>query len=195
MAFLRAAPSRWARWAVRNATVAALLVLAPLSGLWSQQVQATANQVKAVFLYNFAQFVDWPETAFAGPESPLVIGILGEDPFGSYLDETVRGERVRGRPLVVRRFRLIEDVGKCHILFVRTAENAEPETILEALKGRPTLTVSDAPGFLRSGGMVGFVVERSRVRVRINPDAVTRAGLLMSSKLLHVAELVNPRNP
>lgn len=194
MAFLTAAGSRQARL-TRGATLAALLVLLPFSGLRSQDVHPTADQVKAVFLFNFAQFVDWPSAAFAGPASPVVIGIIGEDPFGAYLDETVRGETLRGRALVVRRFHQNEDVRRCHIVFLAQSERDRIGTILEGVKGRPILTVSDDPGFLRRGGMVGFAFERNRVRVRINLVAVTAANLTVSSKLLRAAEIVTPGIP
>lgn len=186
---------RHARRTVRGATLAALLALLPLSRLSSQDPQPTADQVKAVFLFNFAQFVEWPDSAFAGPGSPLVIGIVGEDPFGSYLDETVRGELARGRPLVVRRFQRVEDIKNCHILFISPSEESRLAVILASLKGRPILLVSDAPGFLRRGGMVGFAFERNRVRVRINPVAAATAGLTISSKLLQAAELVTAESP
>lgn len=183
------------RRTVRGATLAALLALLPLSRLSSQDPHPTADQVKAVFLFNFAQFVEWPDTAFAGPDAPLVIGILGGDPFGAYLDETVRGEMARGRPLVVRRFQRVEDVKNCHILFLSPSEKSRLEAILGSLKGRPILVVSDMPGFLRRGGMVGFAYERNRVRVRINPVAAAAAGLTISSKLLHAVEIVTPERP
>lgn len=195
MAVLSPTPVARVRRAVRGAALAVLFALLPLAHLSAQAVHPTADQVKAVFLFNFAQFVEWPDAAFAGPGAPLVIGIVGDDPFGSFLDETVRGETVRGRPLIVRRGRQVEAVGKCHIIFLRPPENEEIQPILDALRGQPTLTVSDAPGFLRRGGMVGFAFERNRVRVRINPDAATGAGLKMSSKLLQAAELVTPGNP
>lgn len=160
--------------------VPAFPALLPLARLWSQNVHPTAEQVKAVFLFNFAQFVEWPDAAFAGPESPLVIEILGEDPFGTYLDETVTGEAVRGRPLVVRRTQRIEDIRNCHILFVSQSAESRFDAILAALKDRPVLVVSDAPGFVRRRGMVGFAFEQSRVRVKINPDAARAAGLTIS---------------
>jgi hypothetical protein len=188
MAFLGVA-ARTGRRTVRGATLAAFLALLPLARLWSQ-AHPTADQVKAVFLFNFAQFVEWPDAAFAGPGSPLVIEIFGEDPFGSYLDETVSGETVRGRPLVVRRTRRIEDIRNCHMLFLSPSEESRFDAILAALKDRPILIVSDAPGFARRGGMVGFSFEQSRVRVKINPAAARTAGLTISSKLLHAAEIV-----
>lgn len=147
-------------------------------------------QVKAVFLYNFAQFVEWPASAFEGPDSPLVIGILGLDPFGEILDEMVKGETVNGRPLQVRRYRWVGDIDQCHILFVSGSEGPRTGQIVAALGEKSVLTVCDWEGFSRRGAMVQFVMERNRVRLRINLEAAKAAGLNISSKLLRSAETV-----
>src|SRR5712664_1838664 len=99
-------------------------------------------QLKAVFLFNFAQFVEWPPTAFPEAKAPLVIGVLGDDPFGPYLDETVRGEKVNNRPLVVQRFRQVEEIKTCHVLFISRSERERLGQILAGLKGRNILAVS-----------------------------------------------------
>jgi hypothetical protein len=150
------------------------------------------HQVKAVFLFNFAQFVEWPTNAFAEAQAPLVIGVLGDDPFGAYLDETVRGERVNNRKLVVRRFRRVEEIQSCHVLFISPSEAERLEQILAALKGRPILTVSDAEGFSRRGGMIRFVTEKNKIRLKINPEAAKAARLTISSKLLRPSDIVSP---
>ena len=147
-------------------------------------------QVKAVFLYNFAQFVEWPANAFTAPDSPLVIGVLGLDPFGVFLDETVRNEKVNGRPLVVERYRSASEIGSCHILFISGSEGPRASQVAAALKGRSVLTVCDWEGFVRHGAMVRFAMERSRVRLKINLDAARAEGLNISSKLLRSAEMV-----
>jgi hypothetical protein len=157
-----------------------------------QEGQPSADQVKAVFLFNFAQFVSWPNEAFAGGGSPLVIGILGSDPFGSYLDETVRGETVRGRPLVIRRLQSVQDASGCQILYISRSLTPALLDILGTLKGRPVLTVGDQSDFLKDGGAIQFVIERNHVRLRINPAVTEAAGLTVSSKLLHVADVVPP---
>jgi hypothetical protein len=151
-------------------------------------------QVKAVFLYNFAQFVEWPPEAFESPTSPLVIGVLGLDPFGEYLDEAVRGEVVNGHPLVVERYRWASEIHVCHILFVSGSEGPRAAQVADDLKGRSILTVCDWEGFARHGGMIRFVMEHNHVRLRINLDAAKDAGLTISSKLLRSAELVT-RHP
>jgi YfiR/HmsC-like len=147
-------------------------------------------QLKAVFLFNFAQFVSWPAEAFADSAAPLVIGVLGTDPFGAYLDETVRGEVVEGHPLVVRRFSDLAGIGDCHILFVSQDEVTDLPALLRAIEGRSVLTVSDVEGFAASGGMIRFVNDRNRIRLRINLEAARAAHLTLSSKLLRPAEIV-----
>src|SRR2546430_867752 len=99
-----------------------------------------------------SQFVEWPAQAFASQRSPLVIGVLGSDPFGAALDEVVRGEVVNGRTLEVRRYQRVEEVKDCHILFISRSERPRLEQILAHLQGRSVLTVSDLEDFARQGG-------------------------------------------
>jgi hypothetical protein len=148
-------------------------------------------QLKAVFLFNFAQFVEWSPPASAQPDAPFVIGVLGEDPFDGFLDETVRGETINNRPFLVRRYRRSEDVANCDILFVSHSEMTRLNEILAGLKGRNILTVSDAEDFARHGGMVQFVTENKRVKLKINVDAARAANLTISSKLLRPAVIVS----
>jgi len=170
----------------RLATIMLLLFAAPLLRAAALQ----EYQVKAVFLFNFTQFVDWPPATFADSSDPIVICVLGEDPFGRYLDDAVRGERVASRALSVRRIERAEEAAHCQILFISQSESARLDTILQHARGSRALTVSDARGFGERGGMVGFVTEDNRVRLRINLEAARAAGLTISSKLLRVAELV-----
>lgn len=181
---------RWggaAGWVLRSA-----VLLAAGPSLAAQTGAATEYQVKAVFLFNFAQFVDWPADAFSGPDSPVVIGVLGEDPFGDFLDQTVRHEHLGGRPFQVRRYQSADEIKTCHILFISRSEADRPEEVLAALKHRPLLTVSDADGFAQRGGMIRFVTDRSRIRLQLNVGAAEAAHLTISSKLLRVAEIVPP---
>lgn len=147
-------------------------------------------QVKAVFLFNFAQFVEWPDSAFGAADAPLIIGVLGDDPFGAFLDTTVQGESVNRHPLVVRRFRRVDDIGACHILFVSRNGPDYAAQAVERLKDRAILTVSETATFARSGGMVQFVTDRNRIRLLINLQAAQAADLTLSSKLLRPAEII-----
>ncbi len=179
------------------ALLTAITVLASsLLLVQGQSPRTSEYQLKAVFLFNFAQFVDWPPSAAQDsqppqpPQPPLLIGILGDDPFGSFLDETVRGERVGARPIQVRRYRRIADIEECNILFISRSENERVPDILSVFKNRAVLTVSDADDFASQGGIIEFFTDKSRIRLRINLDAADAAKLTISSKLLRVAEVV-----
>jgi hypothetical protein len=149
-------------------------------------------QVKAVFLFNFTQFVDWPPRAFPSPETPFVIGILGKDPFGAQLDEVVRGETVNHRPLLVERYHGVDEIGNCNMLFIGRTDLGSLPQILAALKGRSILTVSDGDGDAADarGVMIRLVTQSNRIRLRIDVGAAKAGNLTISSKLLRPAEIV-----
>ncbi|MGH8528018.1 MAG: YfiR family protein [Gammaproteobacteria bacterium] len=183
----------------RKSLSAAWLVMCALllSGgldLSAQTVPAREYQVKAVFLFNFAQFVDWPPQAFADAQTPLVIGVLGRDPFGAYLDETVRGETVNNRSLLVQRYGRVEDINTCHILFISRSEADRLEQILARLRSRNILTVADAEGFALPGVMIRLVTVENKIRLRINLEVAQAANLRISSKLLRTAEIISSGN-
>jgi hypothetical protein len=175
-------PERIGCWLIMSA----LFLFGPLQA----PADTPEYQVKAVFLFNFAQFVDWPPQAFPEAQTPLIIGVLGNDPFGSYLDETVRGEKVNTHPLVVRRYRRVEEIDTCHVLFISQSEANRLEQILNRLKGRNILTVGDANGFANRGGIIQFVTENNKIRMRINLGTAKACNLKISSKLLRPAEIV-----
>ncbi len=150
----------------------------------------TEYEVKAVFLFNFSQFVDWPAHAFPDEQAPLVIGVLGEDPFGAALDELVRGETVHGRRLEVRRYQDVETIDVCHILFIDRSRRGRLERILSELDNRAVLTVGDSEDFARTGGIIEFVTIDNRIRLQINLDAARLAELTISSKILRPATIV-----
>jgi hypothetical protein len=172
------------------ALIAALLALAAAPG--RAQAPPSEYQVKAAFLFNFSQFVDWPAAAFADGRSPLVIGVLGEDPFGATLDEIIRGETVNGRPLAVRRYKSIDQVDACHILFIDRSQTGQLDTVVTALRERSVLTVGDFEGFTRRGGIIRFVTVGNKIRLRVNLAAAQQAKLTISSKLLRPAQIVAP---
>src|ERR1041385_8146746 len=93
-----------------------LALIRPVEG--APPPQLSKPQIEAAYLYNFTRFVEWPATVFANDRSPLVLGVLGQDPFGSLLDDLVSGERINGRPIIVRRFARVADVDDCHVLFI-----------------------------------------------------------------------------
>jgi hypothetical protein len=147
-------------------------------------------QIKAVFLFNFAQFVQWPPAAFAGANSPIVIGVLGENPFGSYLDETVRAETVDNRPIEVQRYRRVDEIQTCHVLFITLSEANHLEQILAVLKDRSILIVGDGDNFVQRGGMIRLATVQNKIRLIISVEAARAANLTISSKLLRSGEVV-----
>ena len=170
-----------------RAAIAALLLSSGLN--FPALAISQEYQLKAVFLFNFAQFVKWPQQAFPDGQTPLVIGVLGDDPFGSYLDETVRGEKVSSHSLVIQRYRRVEDIRTCHVLFISRSEAAQLPQIIARLQGRNILTVSDVENFAQRGGMIRFVTEENKIRLRINVDNARAAALTISSKLLRPATI------
>jgi YfiR/HmsC-like len=147
-------------------------------------------EVKAVFLFNFSQFVSWPPEAFGKSDAPLIIAVLGSDPFGHELDAVVKGEHLGTHPLEVRRYRDVSEIKECHILFIDRSEAAQLVQIVQALRGRSILTVSDIDDATRAGVMIDLVKQSDRIRLRINVAAARAGGLTISSKLLRPAEIV-----
>ncbi|HWL61198.1 MAG TPA: YfiR family protein [Steroidobacteraceae bacterium] len=169
-------------------------LLCCLAGLGAQAPLArgaapTEFQVKAVFVFNFATFVQWPPEQ-ADSSGPFSICLLGADELADHLEDAVSGEQVDGRPLQVRRYRNIEEVDDCRILFIGRGLQGQMGRVLGKVDGRRTLTVSDAEEAARNGVMIQLANEKSRVRLLINVDAAQSAGFTISSNLLRPAEIV-----
>lgn len=172
-----------------------LLKLAPVAccvlALLGAPLRAAAPSeyaLKSVFLYNFCRFIEWPSSAFSSPNEPLIIGIVGEDPFGPLLNEAVAGETYHGRPIRIEHYRSARDIKRCHLLFVSRTEAGQTAEILAAVTGKNVVTVGENDAFIDRGGMIALTAEQSRVRLRINPVTLRAANVEVSSKLLRVAE-------
>jgi hypothetical protein len=155
--------------------------------------QATEVEVKAAFLYHFAQLVTWPPPSQTfDPSTPLVIAVIGPDPFGDRLEATIGEGSVRGRPIRILRLSSISDLSEPpNILFVGPGNRIECARVLAAVAKSPVLTVSSTRGFARWGGMIEFrITPDGRVAFDINSQAVAAAGLKMSSQLLKIAQIV-----
>jgi hypothetical protein len=147
-------------------------------------------QVKAAFLFHFAQFVDWPAEAFKGADSPLTYCTLGEDPFHGALDATLNGKTVGARAFRVRHFKQVQELQECQVLFVGAGEKKAVLSALDVAKRGPVLTVGEAEHFVQDGGMIEFFLEDNKVRFNINLDAAERAKLKISARLLALAKTV-----
>lgn len=154
------------------------------------QKQSAEYRFKAVYLFNFLQFIEWPPNTFSDPAAPLVIGIIGLDPFGDLLDQTVRGELINGHPIVVHRFTRPEDVRGCHLLFIPRSERARITSILSKIDTNTIVTVSEVNGFAEQGGDINFYVEDGKLRFEVNEQAIRNSSIKMSSRLLKLARIV-----
>ncbi len=177
--------------AILRSSAAVLIALATASETPTHGAGPETREydLKAAFLFNFAQFVEWPDSAFPEAGTPISICILGEDPLGKSLDTILEGEKVRDRSLVAQRYRTIEQVDRCHMLFIGASEEARLDAILTRLRGRSILTIGETEAFSAHAGMIRFALVDNRVRLRINLEAARAAGLTISSKLLRLAEI------
>jgi len=146
------------------------------------------NRARAAYLFHFTEFVEWPASSFSGPHAPLVIGLLGKNPFGTEMDRLARGHTVNGHPVVVKRLTPLSDLKTCHMVYIDQSVQWRLPLIFYSAAGGATLTVSDAPNFVEKGGMIGFFKENDRWRFDINHQAVNNAGLKMNSQLLIMAK-------
>jgi YfiR/HmsC-like len=146
--------------------------------------------VKAAFLFHFAQFVEWPAEAFLSAESPLTYCTVGEDVFRGALDESVKGKRIGSRPLRVLHLREREPINGCQVLFIGAGHKGRQMEELASANGRPVLTVGETADFAQEGGIIGFFLEEKKVRFEINMGAAEKARLKISAKLLALAKTV-----
>jgi hypothetical protein len=180
---MRPLKRRRTRQIARKVILVSLLAL--MGSILTTQVQAqSANQyqVKAAFILNFARFVEWPGDSY-GDGGALVLGIIGDDPFGNSLDQ-LNGNTVNGRRIVIRRLRFGDNLRACQILFISSSEKNRLGKILESLRGGSVLTIGELPQFNQAGGIIKFVIQDNKVRFEINAAAAGQTRLKISSKLL-----------
>ena len=178
-------------WKPRLAVILAVSLVAAGWGCGAARGQsANEYQVKAAFLYNFAKFVEWPPQSFKGPDDPLAICVMGHNPFGRMLEDTVNGKTLEGRPFVVRNVPDNQQARGCHILFVSSSERKHLQFILESIKSPGVLTVGEMEGFATNGGVINFKLEDGKVRFEVNLEAAATEGLQIRSSLLSLAEIV-----
>lgn len=161
--------------------------LAIVPNLRAQQSKPNEFEVKAAYLYNFGRFVDWPDASGGGKNDAFEICVMGADPFGAALDATLATRTIDGKNVAAKRISKPQEVDDCRILFISSSEEGHLKEIFAALNKANVLTVSDIPHFSQRGGMIGFLLDGSRVRFEVNLDATQAAGLALSSELLKVA--------
>jgi hypothetical protein len=152
-----------------------------------QDTPLSEYRLKAAFIYNFAKFVEWPPEAFADTNSPVIIGIVGENKFGKELDQIVQNKAINGHSLVIKTINNPMEASKCHILFISDSEKKRYTEIVAGLHNTPVLTIGETDSFIGSGGIINFVREENKIRFQINDTAAKAVGLKISSKLLSLA--------
>ena len=168
---------------------------------WGTPQVSEEYQIKAAFLFNFIKFVDWPKERFSSDKEPLVVGVVGKDPFGENLDQLAQ-KPVKDRPMVIKRFGAtspdgdpvhaqLDQIRQCHVIFISPLEKKANRRLIEALSNAAILTVGDTEGFLDDGGMINFLVEDRKVRFEIGLAKVRSAKLDVRSQLLRLAKRVD----
>jgi len=165
----------------------AVVTLLPARG---QERKLGEYEVKAVFIYNLAKFVEWPDKSLDN-SSTLTLYILGDDPFGYYLD-AIRGKLIKGKRLVVKQIESPDALKNVGILFVSSSEKEQLHDILNVISSLPILTVGDTRSFAKRGVMVNLYIENNKIRFEINMEAANRAGLKISSNLLRMGNIIAP---
>jgi hypothetical protein len=159
------------------------------------RVRAESNgtseyDIKAAFLFHFAQFVEWPQEAFENADSPLTYCTLGEDAFRGALDESVKGKHIGNRALRVLHLGARESIDGCQVLFIAASQRVRQNEELSRASRHPVLTVGELEHFAEEGGIIGFFLEEKKVRFEINVGAAENARLKISAKLLALAKTV-----
>lgn len=148
-------------------------------------------EVKAAFLYNFTKFVEWPDEAFSSAASPLRIGVLGEDPFDSLLEETMANKTAGGRRVEFERSQDAAALKDCHMVFISRSEQGRIEEILEVFEDASVLTVGDTEGFAHHGVVINLIEEKHKIGFEINLPKAREANLKLSSRLLELATVID----
>ncbi len=161
-----------------------LLLAHPLQGANSDA------EVKAAYLFNFAKFIDWPTTAFPQNDTPIVIGVLEDASFRQTVSDLIGTNRANARRVEIRQVSPSDPLQECHIIFIPKSSEKSTAQVLSAVKQTPVLTVSDVDHFATDGGMIGFVVVGSSLKLEINLAASQDSKLKISSKLLALAKVV-----
>lgn len=174
----------------QKACIVMLFLFANMFPASTQVNTVSEYQVKAVFLYNFTHFIDWPPASFESKYDSFIIGVIGNDPLAPFIEQAIKGEWIGTHILKLERFRSVEEISKCHILYVSSDDPDEVREILRNANKRKILTVGDTPNFARWGGMIRFYKENGKLRLQINNTVAKSEGLKISSKLLRVADVL-----
>jgi len=184
------------KWSSRLTALLAVAVtwMYLAAGAMAQQPAPSEQQVKAAFLINFPKYAEWPVTAFAETNSPIVIALLGESKVTEELEKIIPGRVANGRKIVLKRLASGEETDGCHILFISSAEQQRSPNLLAKLKDTSILTVGESDDFLERGGIINLARRDQKIALEVNLTAATRAKIQISSKLLNVASVVKGKS-
>jgi hypothetical protein len=146
-------------------------------------------EIKAAFIYNFAQFTQWPDSAFASNDSPFVLAFIGDSPLGPALEKVLDGKSIAGHPIVLKHLDTASQISGCHLLFVSESADSHLDDIFNAIGNQPILTVGETTKFMWGGGIIRFFIADGRIRFEIDPDAADKAALRLSSRLMSLATI------
>lgn len=156
------------------------------------QSNTREEHLKAVFILNFTQFIEWPSSNWKTDDDPLIINVLGDKSFGNFLRKVVKGEMKGTHPIVVLDVNSIEDLTFSHILFIGKNYDNDLNEVFSRVNTTGTLTVSDTKDFAERGGIIRFYLENGKMRIQINRTAALIGELQISAKLLSVAQIITP---
>lgn len=175
--------------AILKVLVIGCFLLFAFNGLFAQDIE---YRIKAGFLGKFSQFVEWPSTSVdKDSSSPFIIAVIGENPFGTLLENLYRDSKIKNRSVEIRYLKKIREVDNVHILFISGSERKNLNKILERTSNKPILTVSDSKGFCEQGVLINLYKSDDYIRFEINYSAVLESGLHFSSRLLKLARIIN----
>jgi len=176
---------------LRLVLLASLVFLPARGGAHADGPPPREYQLKAAFIFNFAQFVEWPGDTFPGPDAPLVIGVMGDSTMAASLEMACRGKTAGKREIVVKNLSGADAIRSAQIVFIGAAERDRLPELIRRATAESVLTVGDFDGFTAASGMVRFLTEDNRLRFEVNLDAVNAGKLRVSAQLLKLARMYN----
>lgn len=178
---------RCTRMALLDGLLLALLLLGLRVAVAADVPPSREYQIKAAFLYNIPKFVEWPADSFADINAPLVIGVLGVNPFGDQLEVIVRNRKINGRSLIVKQVETVEEAKATHLLFVSSEASQRFWLMRKELADSAVLTVGESAAFIAAGGGIRFIPVGDKLSFEINMQAAEQAHLKISSQLQKLA--------
>lgn len=183
---------RGVAWSMASAALVALVC--PFYIPSASATESLEFAVKAAFIYKFASYVEWPASSFSSPNSPFFVCVIGDDPISALLDQAVAAQQVNMHPIAVKHLQQATASADCKIAYVASADTQTVASNLDILRKTPVLTITDADRTPDAVGIIGFTIRNNRVRFNIDDALAATDGLVISSKLLSLANSVKARH-